>query len=54
MADHTLHYGESDDGTEFLLTTWDDGTREVAVRTGGMGTWGPPVELTPQPAEVTC
>lgn len=52
MSDHTLHYGEADDGTEYLLTTWDDGTRELAVRAPGMGTWGAPVELNPTPAEV--
>jgi len=52
MSDHTLHYGESDDGTEFLVTTFDDGTREVAVRGPGQHVWSPPVELTAHPAEV--
>lgn len=43
--DYTLHKG--DDGeTEYLVTTWADGTMEVAARPVGSGaTWSAPASL---------
>lgn len=43
---HDPTYG--DDGTDVLVTVWDDGSMEVALRDGldcTWQTWGPPVEL---------
>lgn len=51
MSDYTDYRGEADDGTEFLLTKWDDGSLQIRVREEH-GTFGPPVELTAQPVEV--
>lgn len=39
---------EGTEGTDVLLTVWDDGTYEVALRPGRQWrgiTWGPPVQM---------
>jgi hypothetical protein len=55
MTDHQLFVGRDESThTELLLTVWDDGAHEVAIRTPEMRTWSPPIALHPEPAEVTC
>ncbi len=49
---HDIYVG-TDGQQEYLLTVWDDGTREVATRPHSCATWGPPVELTRQTSEVS-
>ena len=58
---HTGHDPATDiqgfpgEGCDLLLTIWDDGTREMAVRPGYQRTgrtWGPPALLLPVPSEV--
>ena len=50
---HTLYVGVDEYAkTEYLLTVWDDGTHELATRSG-FGSWGPPVTLTRQSPEVS-
>ena len=50
--DHDLYVGSDNAGTDYLLTVWDDGTHELATRSG-FGSWGPPVTLTRQSPEVS-
>ncbi len=47
--------GTDTNGVEYLLTIFDDGTHELAIREGDgrWGRWGVPIALTPEPAEVT-
>lgn len=53
MSDHTLHHG-TDGHREFLLTCWDDGHCELAIRPDDpWAPWSPPVRLDPVPAEAT-
>ncbi len=53
--DHDLYVGRDEwTGTEYLLRVWHgDGSHELAVRLEGDRTWGPPVTLTRQSAEVS-
>jgi hypothetical protein len=53
MSDHALHVG-NDGLTEYLLTTYDDGTQELATRPLlSTQTWSPPTQLVAVPPEVT-
>ena len=49
---HDLYVG-TDGVNEFLLTVWEDGTRELATRPHPGATWSPPVVLTRQSNEVS-
>lgn len=49
---HSIYVG-SDGEQEYLLFVWDDGTRQIATRPHPGATWGPPVELVRQSAEVS-
>lgn len=52
---HITYAGEERDlGIEYLLTVWDDGTHELAVRTISVRTWSPPVVLKRQSAEASA
>ena len=51
--DHTIHTGVGLDGTGYLLTTWADGTLELATRPHPGATWSPPVVLMRQSSEVS-
>lgn len=53
MSDHTLYTGTDANGTDLLLTVWDDGTHELATRRD-FGTWGPPVVLVRQSDGEVC
>lgn len=39
------YLGQTDQGQEFLLTKWDDGSHEVATRRHSWETWSPPIDM---------
>lgn len=49
---HDIYVG-TDGEREYLLTIWDDGTREIATRPNPGSTWGPPVTLIRQTSEIS-
>ena len=55
MSTHTTYVGTDRDlGIEYLLTVWDDGSHELAVRTISVRSWSPPVALVRQSAGVSA
>jgi hypothetical protein len=44
-----IHVGRDDYLlTDYMLTTWSDGIRQLAVRPTGQSTWSPPITLEVQ------